>query len=66
MAGLLLAVLLGMSILAVGGCMAAYRNGVHDGYGYARNPRHPGYRHVAAIVAEGDEEDKEYRQWRPS
>lgn len=54
MAGLLLAVLLGMSILAVVGCMAAYRNGVHDGYGYARDPRHPGYRHVADIVDDND------------
>ena len=43
---------LGCSALIIGGCMAAYRNGVNDGYGFAREPECPGYAHAGKILGE--------------
>lgn len=40
----------GCSALIIGGCMAAYRNGVNDGYGFAREPECPGYRKAGQIL----------------
>lgn len=40
----LFAALFMVSLLAYIGVYAAYQNGVTDGYGYAREPRNPGYK----------------------
>jgi len=40
----MLALLVGLAVLSVLGQGAAYRNGCNDGYGYAKEPGHPGYR----------------------
>jgi hypothetical protein len=36
--------------LALIGQKSAYRNGVTDGYGYAREPHNPGYRKAGAYL----------------
>ena len=37
-------------VIAILACSAAYRNGVTDGYGYAREPSNPGYRRAGRYL----------------
>lgn len=49
---ILLAFLVMYAVLSFMGSMAAYRNGVVDGYGYSKEPGHPGYEHAGEILRE--------------
>lgn len=41
-----------LAVVSLLGCAAAYRNGVTDGYGYAKEPNCPGYANAGAYLRE--------------
>jgi hypothetical protein len=49
---LVVAFVIGLFILSYLSNQAAYRNGVNDGYGFSKDPTHPGYEHCRQILGE--------------
>jgi hypothetical protein len=49
---MILALFVMCAVLSFFGLMAAYRNGVVDGYGYSKEPGHRGYKHAGEILRE--------------
>lgn len=48
---ILLSLLAVVFVLALMNARAAYRNGAVDGYGFAREPGNPGYRHAGLYLS---------------
>jgi hypothetical protein len=49
---ILLLLLLVLCCAAKAGVDAAYRNGCNDGYGFAKDHNHPGYRRAGKLIAD--------------